>query len=95
MSRDSHRSSHRSVSARTALDGLNLDVPEGSVFALVGPNGAGKTTAIKILMNILGRTAGEPKCWADSRRLGPRHLRESATFRKTRNMPDWMTPGYF
>ena len=30
-----------------ALDGLSLDVPEGSVFALIGANGAGKTTAIK------------------------------------------------
>ena len=28
-----------------ALDGLNLNVPEGSVFALIGANGAGKTTA--------------------------------------------------
>jgi ABC-type multidrug transport system ATPase subunit len=46
-----------------ALDGLNLDVPEGSIYGLVGVNGAGKTTAIKVLMNILrlqyyaGRTA--------------------------------------
>src|SRR5580700_9200896 len=35
-----------------ALDGLDLDVPEGSIYGLVGPNGAGKTTAIKILMNL-------------------------------------------
>jgi len=28
-----------------ALDGLNLNVPEGAIYALVGPNGAGKTTA--------------------------------------------------
>ena len=41
-----------------ALDGLNLDIPEGSVFGLIGPNGAGKTTAIKILMNILKPTGG-------------------------------------
>jgi ABC-type antimicrobial peptide transport system ATPase subunit len=36
-----------------ALTSLNLEVPEGSIYALVGPNGAGKTTAIKTLMNIL------------------------------------------
>lgn len=41
-----------------ALDGLNLEVPQGAIFALVGPNGAGKTTAIKVLMNILGATSG-------------------------------------
>ncbi len=33
-----------------AVDQLNLEVPEGSIFALVGPNGAGKTTAIKVLI---------------------------------------------
>jgi len=41
-----------------ALDGLDLDVPEGAIYALVGPNGAGKTTAIKIMMNIFQATSG-------------------------------------
>ena len=41
-----------------ALAGLNLDVPEGAIYAMVGPNGAGKTTAIKILMNIFRATSG-------------------------------------
>lgn len=41
-----------------ALNSLNLDVPEGAIYALVGPNGAGKTTAIKIRMNIFGPTSG-------------------------------------
>ena len=41
-----------------ALRGLNLTVPEGSIYALVGPNGAGKTTVIKILMNIFKTTLG-------------------------------------
>src|SRR5215472_3623385 len=35
-----------------ALDGLNLSVPAGIIFALVGPNGAGKTTAVKILTSL-------------------------------------------
>src|SRR5262249_27054431 len=35
-----------------ALHGLNLRMPEGSVFALVGASGAGKTTTIKILLNM-------------------------------------------
>ncbi|MCX2927731.1 ATP-binding cassette domain-containing protein, partial [Streptomyces sp. NEAU-W12] len=34
---------------KTVLDGIDLAVPAGSVFALLGPNGAGKTTAVKIL----------------------------------------------
>ncbi len=41
-----------------ALDGLNLEVADGAIYALVGPNGAGKTTTIKILMNIFAPTSG-------------------------------------
>ncbi len=33
----------------TALAGLDLEVPEGSVVGLLGPNGAGKTTAVRVL----------------------------------------------
>ena len=35
-----------------ALDGLDLQVPRGTIFALVGPNGAGKTTTVKILTTL-------------------------------------------
>jgi ABC-2 type transport system ATP-binding protein len=40
------------------LNGLNLEVAEGSVFGLIGANGAGKTTTIKTFMNILTPTRG-------------------------------------
>ncbi|MGW6533690.1 ATP-binding cassette domain-containing protein [Streptomyces venezuelae] len=36
----------------TVLDGVDLAVPDGTVFALLGPNGAGKTTAVKILSTL-------------------------------------------
>ena len=36
----------------SALDGLTLSVPRGTIFALVGPNGAGKTTTVKILTTL-------------------------------------------
>jgi ABC-2 type transport system ATP-binding protein len=42
----------------TALDGLDLRVPEGSVLAVLGPNGAGKTTAVKILTTLVQPDAG-------------------------------------
>jgi len=42
----------------TALAGLDLGVPEGSVFGLIGPNGAGKTTAMLILSSLLARDGG-------------------------------------
>jgi len=41
-----------------ALDGLDLDVPEGTVLGLLGPNGAGKTTAVSILTTLLIPDAG-------------------------------------
>ncbi|MEU8674139.1 ATP-binding cassette domain-containing protein [Streptomyces sp. NPDC048560] len=44
---------------KTVLDGVDLHVPAGSVFALLGPNGAGKTTAVKILSTLISADAGE------------------------------------
>ena len=41
-----------------ALDGLDLSVPEGTVYGLLGPNGAGKTTAVRILTTLLKPDAG-------------------------------------
>lgn len=41
-----------------ALDGLDLQVPEGSVYVLVGPNGAGKSTLLRTLMGLVSRDEG-------------------------------------
>lgn len=41
-----------------ALDGLDLDVPAGSVFGLLGPNGAGKTTTLRMLVGLAQPTGG-------------------------------------
>jgi ABC-2 type transport system ATP-binding protein len=41
-----------------ALDGLDLSVPEGTVYGLLGPNGAGKTTAVRILTTLLKPDSG-------------------------------------
>ena len=41
------------------LDGVDLRVAEGTVFALLGPNGAGKTTMVQILSTLIGADAGD------------------------------------
>jgi ABC-2 type transport system ATP-binding protein len=41
-----------------ALDGLDLDVPAGSVFGFLGPNGAGKTTTLRLLSGLARPTSG-------------------------------------
>ena len=43
----------KSYGDKLVLDGIDLTVPAGSVFALLGPNGAGKTTAVKILSTLI------------------------------------------
>ena len=45
--------------SKPALQGLDLDVPQGSFFGFLGPNGAGKTTTIHILIGLIEATAGE------------------------------------
>ncbi|MGW5276128.1 ATP-binding cassette domain-containing protein [Streptomyces sp. NPDC004044] len=44
---------------KVVLDGIDLAVPEGTIFSLLGPNGAGKTTAVKILSTLITADAGE------------------------------------
>ena len=44
-----------------ALDGLNLEIPQGIVFGLLGPNGSGKTTTIRILSTLLTPTSGQAR----------------------------------
>jgi ABC-2 type transport system ATP-binding protein len=49
----------KSFGDNLVLDGVDLDVAEGTIFALLGPNGAGKTTIVNILTTLIGADAGE------------------------------------
>lgn len=60
--------------ALEVLHGIDLSVPRGALFGFLGPNGAGKTTAIRILLGLLRRDAGEAHvlgrdCWRDGVRV--------------------------
>ncbi|MDX2290604.1 MULTISPECIES: ATP-binding cassette domain-containing protein, partial [Streptomyces] len=49
----------KSYGDKVVLDGVDLTVPQGTVFALLGPNGAGKTTAVKILSTLVSADSGQ------------------------------------
>ncbi|MGY0003001.1 ATP-binding cassette domain-containing protein [Micromonospora sp. I033] len=51
----------RSFGSTRALDGLDLQVPAGTVYGLLGPNGAGKTTAVRVLATLLRPDGGRAR----------------------------------
>ncbi len=66
----------KSFGAVRAVDGLSVQVPQGSVYGFLGPNGAGKTTTLRMLMDIIRpdrgsiRLFGEPASSPARDRLG-------------------------
>ncbi|MGH6953636.1 MAG: ABC transporter ATP-binding protein [Alphaproteobacteria bacterium] len=60
---------------REALAGIDLDVPQGSLFGLLGPNGAGKSTLINILAGLTLKTAGSARVWGIDIDRDPRGVR--------------------
>jgi ABC-2 type transport system ATP-binding protein len=50
---------HKRYGSFTAVDGLSLDIPPGTLFGFLGPNGAGKTTTLKVLAGLLHPTSGD------------------------------------
>jgi ABC-2 type transport system ATP-binding protein len=53
------RGLRKSYGEKLVLDGIDLNVAEGTIFSLLGPNGAGKTTAVQILSTLITADAGE------------------------------------
>jgi ABC-2 type transport system ATP-binding protein len=51
----------KSFGDKIVLDGIDLTVPEGTIFALLGPNGAGKTTMVQILSTLIAADGGEAR----------------------------------
>jgi len=57
---------------KLALDGVDLQVPRGSMFGLLGPNGAGKSTFINILAGLVRKTEGTARIWGADIDVAPR-----------------------
>ncbi len=60
-----HALSKRYRGGQLAVDGLELSVPQGAVFGFLGPNGSGKTTTIRMLMGLIGPTAGRVELFGE------------------------------
>ena len=72
--------------AEVALDRFSLEVPAGSVFALLGENGAGKTTAIRILLGLAEPDSGQSEV------LGLASASEGLEIRRRVGyVPEWLT----
>ena len=52
---------HKKYGQTRAVDGLDLEIEQGEIFALLGPNGAGKTTTVEILEGFRDRDSGDVK----------------------------------
>jgi ABC-2 type transport system ATP-binding protein len=63
--------------AKTALRGVDLVIPRGSMFGLLGPNGAGKSTLINILAGLVVKSSGKATIWGFDIDQHPRNAKRS------------------
>jgi len=77
--------------SRRGLNGIDLTVGQGEVFALLGPNGAGKTTFVKCLLGLLQPTSGSISLFGDA--AGNPAARRGVGFvPETPRFPDFLSP---
>lgn len=83
---------HKHYGRVEVIRDLNLQVPEGSAFALVGTNGAGKTTTMRILLNIIQPDSGTATLLGhNSRMLGPQELMQIGYVSENQVLPERLT----
>ena len=70
------RGLRKAYGTNAVLDGIDLDIGEGEVFALLGPNGAGKTTFVRILSTLIPADAGTATVMGREVRAEPSAVRE-------------------
>ena len=79
--------------AKVALQGVDLRVPQGSIFGLLGPNGAGKSTLINILAGLVNKTAGKVEIWGFDQDVNPRQSRAAiGVMPQELNLDPFFTP---
>src|SRR5215475_6843853 len=65
---------------KTAVDGIDIAVPEGQVWGFLGPNGSGKTTTIRMLCGLLRPDAGEGTCLGYDVRKEPESIKREVGY---------------
>ncbi len=81
------------IEAKTALKGIDLEIPRGSIFGLLGPNGAGKSTLINTLSGLVNKTSGTVKIWDIDIDKKPREARAAlGVVPQEINMDPFFTP---
>lgn len=84
----------KKTEAKTALSGIDLDIPRGSIFGLLGPNGAGKSTLINILAGLVKKSAGSVNMWGFDQDENPRQSRAAiGVMPQELNLDPFFTPG--
>jgi ABC-2 type transport system ATP-binding protein len=82
---------HFAYGRHKVLDGVTLDVPEGSVFGFLGRNGAGKTTTIQILLGLLSPQSGRCRVGGHDPQTDAVAVRRAVGYvAEDQQMYDWM-----
>jgi ABC-2 type transport system ATP-binding protein len=90
------RGVQKAFGERRALDGLDLTVPQGSVYGFLGPNGAGKTTTLRILAGLARPTAGTIRVLGHDLAADPGLIRPLVGYLPdVPGFPGWMTARRF
>ena len=83
----------KKTKAKTALSGIDLDIPRGSIFGLLGPNGAGKSTLINILAGLVKKSVGSVNIWGFDQDENPRQSRAAiGVMPQELNLDPFFTP---
>lgn len=78
---------------KSALKGVDLSIPRGSIFGLLGPNGAGKSTMINILAGLVNKTSGSIRIWGFDQDQSPRQSRAAiGVMPQELNLDPFFTP---
>lgn len=82
----------KNYGSKEVLKGVNLEVPPGTIFALLGTNGAGKTTLIRTLLGLISKTSGDVTVLGEEPyKIGPQLRQHIGYVSEEQGLYGWMT----